>query len=79
MHRLGGFVAIVEGDNLAQVYARLTEQVAVMLARSAGHALRRRRKTGTYRDTSNTCFWRGCCLDLGTMSTLILSVCSRCL
>jgi hypothetical protein len=47
MHRLGGFVAIVEGDNLARVYARLSEQVAVMLARGAGHALRRRRKTGT--------------------------------
>ena len=43
---LAGLVALVEGDAVARVYARLNDQVAVVLARGAGRALRRRRKAG---------------------------------
>ena len=46
MHRLAGLVALVEGDEVRRVYARMADQVATVLARGAGRALRRRRKVG---------------------------------
>ena len=35
---------MVEGDDMLRVKARLSEQLAVVLARGAGRALRRRRR-----------------------------------
>lgn len=42
LHRLAGMVATVEGVDLFVVKARLSDQLAVVLARGAGRALRRR-------------------------------------
>ena len=44
LHRLAGLVATVEGIDLTLVKARLLDQLAVVLARGAGRALRRRRR-----------------------------------
>ena len=42
LHRLCGVVAVVEGLDLGAVKARLADQVAVLLARAGGRAIRRR-------------------------------------
>ena len=44
LHRLAGLVATVEGIDLTLVKARLLDQLAVVLARGAGRALRRRHR-----------------------------------
>ena len=44
LHRLAGSIAMVEGDDVLRVKARLSDQLAVVLARGAGRALRRRRR-----------------------------------
>eukprot|EP00438_Fugacium_kawagutii_P010523 Skav214520 [mRNA] locus=scaffold410:228880:231177:- [translate_table: standard] len=44
LHRLAGMVATVEGVDLLVVKGRLCDQLAVVLARGAGRALRRRRR-----------------------------------
>ena len=43
LHRLTGIVAVVEGLSHEAVKGRLADQLAVLLARAGGRALRRRR------------------------------------
>ena len=45
LHRLAGLVATVEGVDLPVVKAHLSDQLAVVLARGAGRALRHRRRS----------------------------------
>ena len=48
-YRLAGLVVVVKGADLLEVRARLFEQLAVVLARGAGRALRRRRNVAPSR------------------------------